>query len=276
MAQQTSVSSLLDMTSSSNVVFLGEAGSGKSEIALNFAQALAELGGKPVHFFDLDMTKPLFRSRDRREALEALGVEVHYEAQFMDAPTLTGGVRQRLNDPHCCAVLDVGGDYIGARSIGGYAPLLNRDGTTVYYVINPFRPWSATLEHIDQVLGETLGVSHVELARLRLVGNPNLGPDHPRRRGGGRPEALGAGEPLQAGGLPVRPPGAVRRPAGGAALPGAPHPPVADLSLGGRAGAGRTVSPLFNSLQDAICKKEMSVWQKWKLWRSAARAAATA
>ena len=85
MAQQTSVSSLLDMTSSSNVVFLGEAGSGKSEIALNFAQALAELGGKPVHFFDLDMTKPLFRSRDRREALEALGVEVHYEAQFMDA-----------------------------------------------------------------------------------------------------------------------------------------------------------------------------------------------
>lgn len=38
MAQQTSVSSLLDMTSSSNVVFLGEAGSGKSEIALNFAQ----------------------------------------------------------------------------------------------------------------------------------------------------------------------------------------------------------------------------------------------
>ena len=76
MAQQTSVSSLLDMTSSSNVVFLGEAGSGKSEIALNFAQALAELGGKPVHFFDLDMTKPLFRSRDRREALEALGVEI--------------------------------------------------------------------------------------------------------------------------------------------------------------------------------------------------------
>lgn len=35
------------------------------------------------------MTKPLFRSRDRREALETLGVEVHYEAQFMDAPTLT-------------------------------------------------------------------------------------------------------------------------------------------------------------------------------------------
>ena len=177
MAVLTSVSELLAPGSNTNFVFLGEAGGGKSEIALNFARALAQLGGKPVHFFDLDMTKPLFRSRDQREALEELGVEVHYEEQFMDAPTLTGGVRRLLNDQNCYTVLDVGGDYIGARSIGGYAPLLNRDGTSIYYVINPFRPWSATLEHIDKVLGETLGVSHVELARLRLIGNPNLGPD---------------------------------------------------------------------------------------------------
>ena len=27
------------------------------------------------------------------------------------------------------------------------------------------------------MLGETLGVSHVELERLKLVGNPNLGPE---------------------------------------------------------------------------------------------------
>lgn len=149
------------------------------------------------------MTKPLFRSRDRREALEALGVEVHYEAQFMDAPTLTGGVRQRLNDPHCCAVLDVGGDYIGARSIGGYAPLLNRDGTTVYYVINPFRPWSATLEHMIQVLGRTLGVSMWSWPAAAGGPTPTWGrrPPPPTWRRGA-PEALGAGEPLQACGLP--------------------------------------------------------------------------
>ena len=94
----------------------------------------------------------------------------------MDAPTLTGGVSRLLRDPEVLTVLDVGGDYIGARSVGGYAPLLNRADTAVLYVINPFRPWSMTLEHIDRVLGETLGVSHVRLDRLRLVGNPNLGP----------------------------------------------------------------------------------------------------
>ena len=93
----------------------------------------------------------------------------------MDAPTLTGGVRERLQDPACAAVLDVGGDFIGARSVGGYAPLLNRADTAVYFVINPYRPWSNTLARIDRVLGETLGVSHVRLPHLRLAGNPNLG-----------------------------------------------------------------------------------------------------
>jgi len=40
-----------------NFVFVGESGSGKSEIALNFSLLLTKIGNKPVHFFDLDMTK---------------------------------------------------------------------------------------------------------------------------------------------------------------------------------------------------------------------------
>ena len=53
----------------SNFVFFGEAGCGKSEIAVNLALALAAKGDRPVRFFDLDMTKPLFRSRDVAETL---------------------------------------------------------------------------------------------------------------------------------------------------------------------------------------------------------------
>jgi hypothetical protein len=160
-----------------NFVFLGEAGSGKSEIAINFALALLARGDKPVHFYDLDMTKPLFRSRDQSQVLSDLGIQFHFEEQFMDAPTVSGGVNRLLRDESCYTVLDVGGDYIGARSVGGYAPLLNKPGTVVYYVINPYRPWSMTIDHIDKVMGETLGVSHVRLDLLRLIGNPNLGPE---------------------------------------------------------------------------------------------------
>lgn len=158
-----------------NFVFLGEAGCGKSEIATNLACALAEQDGRKVHFFDLDMTKPLFRSRDLAQRLEQAGVRVHFEEQFMDAPTVTGGVMRLLRDPEAYVIMDVGGDYIGARSIGGYAPLLNAPSTVVYYIINSYRAWSMDIDHIDQVLGQVLGVSHIRLENIRLIANCNLG-----------------------------------------------------------------------------------------------------
>lgn len=158
-----------------NFVFVGEAGSGKSELAINFARRLVSMTDKPVHFFDLDMTKPLFRSRDAAASLEESGVIVHFMEQFMDAPTLVGGVNPLLRDENAVVVMDVGGDHIGARSIGGFAPRLNRPDAAVFYLINPYRPWSDNIEHIDETLGKILGVSHIQLTQLTLVSNPNNG-----------------------------------------------------------------------------------------------------
>jgi len=161
----------------SNFIFLGEAGSGKSEIAINFAKQLSDLGTKAVHFFDMDMTKPLFRSRDVRLPIEHMGITFHCEEQFMDAPTLIGGVNRLLKDKNAYVVLDVGGDHIGARSIGGFQAMLNSEHTIVYYVLNAYRPWSHDIKHIDGTLGDILLVSHIHLKHLHLINNPNIGPD---------------------------------------------------------------------------------------------------
>lgn len=158
-----------------NFIFLGEAGSGKSEIAINFAIYLKQLGDKPVHFFDMDMTKPLFRSRDTSDQMEKEGIVVHYEEQYMDAPTLAGGVNRLLKDQDCYVVMDVGGDYIGARAIGGFAPVLNSEQSKIYYVINTYRPWSYDVEHIDWVMREILGVSHIIGENVSYISNPNVG-----------------------------------------------------------------------------------------------------
>lgn len=158
-----------------NFVFVGEAGSGKSEIAINFAKFLKSLGDKPVHFFDMDMTKPLFRSRDVIKDIEALGVIFHHEEQFMDAPVIVGGVNMCLKDDNCYVVMDIGGNDIGARSIGGYAPKVNRDNTAVYYVLNSFRPWSANIDAVDGTLSAILGVSHIRLENIHMINNPNAG-----------------------------------------------------------------------------------------------------
>ena len=161
----------------SNFIFVGEAGCGKSEISLNFARHLAETENRPVHFFDMDMTKPLFRSRDVTGEAELGNVHFHFEEQFYDAPTMVGGVRECMQDENCIVVMDVGGDDIGARAVGGLMMGALREHTTTFYVLNSYRPFCMDIEHVDQILGEILAVSHIRLDEIHLIDNPNLGPN---------------------------------------------------------------------------------------------------
>ena len=153
-----------------NIVFLGEAGCGKSELAVHLALELARQG-REVHFFDLDQTKPLMRSRDAEGLLEKAGVTVHFQQQTADAPTQVGGLIPLLLDEKKAVILDVGGNDTGAKLIGGYAHLLK--AADVWFVVNPYRPWSATTEHIDGTLSAILRASRLKMPRFLL--NPNLG-----------------------------------------------------------------------------------------------------
>ena len=152
------------------LVFLGEAGCGKSEIAVQLALELAAQG-RAVHFFDMDQTKPLMRSRDAAALLEQAGVTVHFAEQYADAPTQAGGLVPLLLDEEKTVLLDVGGNDTGAKLIGGYAHLL-RDAD-VWFVVNPYRPWSGTVEHIDGTLSAVLKAARLGLPRFLL--NPTLG-----------------------------------------------------------------------------------------------------
>ena len=158
-----------------NFIFIGEAGSGKSEIAINFARYLAVNGDRPVHFFDMDMTKPLFRSRDVIGEIENIGIVFHHEEQFYDAPVLVGGVNLLLKDDSCYVVMDVGGNDTGARAIGGYAPKINKENTRVYYVLNAFRPWSGNIDAVDKTLASIMGIAHIRLENVHMINNPNNG-----------------------------------------------------------------------------------------------------
>ena len=110
------------MKEKKNFVFIGEAGSGKSEIVLNIAHKLAEQTDKKVDLFDLDQTKPLYRSRDLQEAFAKDGVEIHFQEQFQDAPTAVGGVRTSLyGDGY--TLLDIGGGHQAAKFAGSYSDL---------------------------------------------------------------------------------------------------------------------------------------------------------
>jgi len=156
-----------------NFVFLGEAGCGKSELAVNLACRLAA-AGESVHLFDLDMTKPLFRTRDLGNSLADMGIALHYEEQFMDAPTVSGGVMRLLRDEGACTVLDVGGDDRGALALGRLVPAILEEGNyEMLLVINRFRPLTRDAESVKEVVEEIQAACRLPFTGI--VNNSNLG-----------------------------------------------------------------------------------------------------
>lgn len=160
------------MNEKKNFVFIGEAGSGKSEIVLNVALRLAETTGRPVDLFDLDQTKPLYRSRDMKDEFAKRGVTIHYQDQYLDAPVMVGGVRVSLVSDHY-TLLDIGGGHQAAKFAGAYADLLSKDDSAPVYIINPYRPWTKSVDAIDGTMCHILG--SMRLDHIYMLGNPNLG-----------------------------------------------------------------------------------------------------
>ena len=160
------------MDEKKNFVFIGEAGSGKSEIVLNIAAKIAEKTGKPVDLFDLDQTKPLYRSRDMQNAFEEKGVTIHYQDQYLDAPVMVGGVRVSLVSDNY-TLLDIGGGHQAAKFAGAYADLLSKDDAVPVYIVNPYRPWTKSVDSIDGTMQHILG--SMRLDHIYILGNPNLG-----------------------------------------------------------------------------------------------------
>lgn len=158
---------------SKNFVIIGEAGSGKTEVSLNLAAEIRRLSDRPVHLFDMDQTKPIFRARDSIGAVSRSGVIFHYQKQFMDAPVVAAGVIERLRDPGSTVILDIGGGAYGSHMIGQFAEYLNGADTRVIYLINPYRPWSGSRSDIEETISRTAGAAHLE--KLFVAANPNYG-----------------------------------------------------------------------------------------------------
>ena len=71
-------------------LFAGHYGSGKTNLAVNYALALRR-SGKKVRIADLDIVNPYFRTKDSAEELAAAGVELvspTYANTNLDIPAL--------------------------------------------------------------------------------------------------------------------------------------------------------------------------------------------
>jgi adenylylsulfate kinase-like enzyme len=103
-------------------VFTGHFGSGKTEIAINYAMNLRNRGLK-VCIADLDIVNPYFCTRDETEMLEKKGIRVISTAKDLanaELAVIPAETLSVFDDKSYDAVLDVGGDGSGAAAIGQF------------------------------------------------------------------------------------------------------------------------------------------------------------
>ena len=156
-------------------LFAGHYGSGKTNIAVNYALLLAK-EGKDVVIADLDIVNPYFRTKDSAAVLEAAGVKL-ISPQFantnVDLPALPAEAYRLVQDKSIYGIMDIGGDDRGAYALGRYVPsILEENNYRMVFVANASRPLTRTPEEALEVMREIEEACGLEFTDI--INNTNL------------------------------------------------------------------------------------------------------
>lgn len=157
-------------------IFCGHYGSGKTNVAVNFALKLKETRDE-VSVLDLDIVNPYFRTKDSLEELKAANITLiasQYANSNVDIPALPQDMYSITDNKNINAVIDVGGDDRGALALGRLAPKIKEEANyEMLMVINCFRPLTKTADDVLEVMREIEEACKIKFTGL--VNNSNLG-----------------------------------------------------------------------------------------------------
>lgn len=151
-------------------IVIGHYGSGKTEFSVNYAAKLAQ-NNKKAMLVDLDVINLYFRSREKAKELESMGVRViggAIDANAIDIPTIPAEVVVAFEDESYEAVLDVGGDPDGTRTLGRYVNYLTEGNYDMFFVLNANRPETQTVEKAMEYM-----IKIQDVARAKITGIVN-------------------------------------------------------------------------------------------------------
>lgn len=157
-------------------LFSGHYGSGKTNIAVNYALHLKK-NGKKTLVADLDIVNPYFRTKDSQKELTEAGIELicsPYANTNVDFPALPAEMYAVTGDRSRYAVLDVGGDDRGALALGRLRPaILEESDYEKLFVVNFYRPLSRTAGDALEILREIEAADGIPFTGI--VNNSNVG-----------------------------------------------------------------------------------------------------
>ena len=157
-------------------LFCGHYGSGKTNVAVNYALWLKKRHER-VTVADLDIVNPYFRTKDSLPLFRAMEIGLiasPYANSNLDIPALPQEMYAVTDDRGLYAVLDVGGDDRGALALGRLSPAILEEGNyEMLAVVNRYRPLTQTVADTVGVLREVEAAAGI--AFTGLVNNSNLG-----------------------------------------------------------------------------------------------------
>ncbi len=157
-------------------LFAGHYGSGKTNIAVNYAFLLKSLGNE-VTVADLDIVNPYFRTKDSERELNDAGIPLISSAfanSNVDLPALPQEMYSLVERQDRYGVLDIGGDDRGAYALGRYRPyIIEEDNYNMLFVANFYRPLTQTAEDALEVMREI--ETACKMSFTAIVNNSNIG-----------------------------------------------------------------------------------------------------
>jgi len=157
-------------------LFAGHYGSGKTNIAVNYAFKLAR-EGKRVCIADLDIVNPYFRTKDSEAELSAMGIRLispKYANTNVDLPALPPESYSLVQDKSTYGIMDIGGDDRGAYALGRYVGAIKAEGNyRMAFVANCYRPLTSTVEDTVEIMREIEAACGLKFTCI--VNNSNLG-----------------------------------------------------------------------------------------------------
>jgi len=163
-----------DLKNKKITIFAGHYGSGKTNIAVNYAIWLKKYH-ENVMLCDVDIVNPYFRTKDSEDVLAEHGVRLvatAYANTNVDIPSVVPETQSAFTGDNY-SVFDVGGDDSGAIALGQFADRISAADYEMLLVINRYRLLTSDPESLIQFKEEMEAAS-----RLRFTGianNPNLG-----------------------------------------------------------------------------------------------------
>ena len=158
-------------------LFAGHYGSGKTNIAVNYALHLAR-EGKSVCIADLDIVNPYFRTADSAAQLKEAGIDLispKFANSNVDLPALPAESYRLVQDKRSFGIMDIGGDDRGAYALGRYVPFIKEENNyRMIFVANAYRPLTATPEDAMEVMGEietACGLKFTDIVNNSHLGN---------------------------------------------------------------------------------------------------------